>query len=581
MTRIDVQLKLTAGSRVTSLWRPELGSNLAVVLGGAPAVWQANLIQPVALNDAGWWAAAIDTPNWGNTTDLSIVDDLLASVPSDLVADRLILVGHGRHAVTALNWAVRHVDRVAALALVSPVIDLEEHWARVTADQAAMNAAYGGSAGSFAAAMPANNPNDNQDRPWGRRVLEQLADRMTMWWAPNDTVTPPSVHQALATYFRCGTGTLSSPDPLLAPAAVIEQAVADAAAWDQQSGARMWQRWSAYRRSNVNTDDWAGGDANNTVGPLPDGRRLWTFADTLIGPVGADESRTSGFLLAKNSVVVENVDGSLGATVHHTGSGPSIVPADSGSGAWYWPNNGVVEGSNVRLIANHVVPPLDIDGIHIVTLDATTLAQTGAVARPFVAGHWWGYSSGIAMPDGYTYTSGEIPGGFLSRFTSLARWPTGNILGTWEFWAGDGWSTDDNDAAPLLDTEGNPIRVAGTVIRMADGRWVLAGQENVFATSFTVWVTRWPPSGHPHGWTLYRTVPMEPAASSNPYGAVMYTYGVPQHPHRAGPGELLLSYAVNSQAGGDPPGIVKDSALYQPRYVVLPVPPLDFPPFEG
>ena len=578
MTVVDVQVRATAGARTSTLWRPELGTNLAVALGGAPSIWQSHPAQPTTLNAAGWNVATVDTPNWGNTTDLAIVDDLLASLPAGLVTDRLILLGHGRHAAAALNWAARHVDRVAALALVSPVIDLEEHWTRVTADQASMNAAYGGSAGSFAAAMPANNPNNDQDRCWGRRVLEQLGDRMTMWWAPGDTVTPPAVHQALATYFRCRTGVLASADPLTAPAAVVDQAVADAEGWDQQSAAVMWQLWATYRRNNSNDQDWAGGDANNTVGPLPDGRRLWTFADTLIGPVGADESRTSGFLLAKNSIVVENADGTLGATLHHTGStGPSIVPADAGAGAWYWPNNGVVEGSSVRLIVNHVVPPLTIDGIHIVTLDATTLAQTGAAAKPYVENHWWGYSPGIPLADGYTYTSGEIPGGFLSRRTALARWPTGNILGQWQYWAGDGWSTDDNDTAALLDADGDPIRAAGTVTRMSDGRWILAGQEHVFSTSFGVWVTRWPPTGHPHGWTLYRTFDMEPAASEEPYGAAMFTYGVPQHPHRAQPGELVFSYAVNSQA---PTGLVDDSALYQPRYVVMPVPPRDFPPFN-
>ena len=563
------------------MWQPELGNRLAVALGGSPSVWQSNPTQLSALNAEGYHVATIDTPNWGNSTDLAIVDDLLASLPAGLVTDRLVILAHGRYAVTAVNWAIRHVDRVAALALVSPVIDLEEHWSRVTADQASMNTAYGGSAGSFAAAMPANNPNNNQERPWGRRVLEQLADRMTMWWNAGDTITPAATHQVLATYFGCGTGVLSSPDPLLAPGGVSAQAIEDAEAWDQQSGARLWQLWSIYRRNNSNDHDWAGGDANNTVGPLPDGRHLWTFADTMIGPVAADESRPNGFQLAKNSIIIENVNGTLGATLHHTGStGPSIVPADAGAGAWYWPNNGVIEGNAVRLIVNHVVPPLTIDGIHIVTLDATTLIQTGAVVRPFVADHWWGYSPGIALPDGFTYTSGEIPGGFLSRRTALARWPTGNILGTWEHWAGDGWSTDDNDSAALVDVDGEPIRAAGTVTRMTDGRWVLAGQEHVFSTSFGVWVTRWPPAGHPHGWTLYRMFEMEPAVSEDPYGADMFTYGVPQHPHRAQPDELLVSYAVNSQAGGDPVGIVKDSALYQPRYVVMPAPPREFPPFD-
>ncbi|MGH9858302.1 MAG: DUF5005 domain-containing protein, partial [Acidobacteriota bacterium] len=402
----------------------------------------------------------------------------------------------------------------------------------------------------FAINMRIYNPNNSEFRTWGRRVMEHLADRMTMWWNSSDTDTPDAVHSALATYYGCNTDTLTSEDPTLVdPAPIVADLVAQDDDWDQQTAKQIWQKWANYRRNNTTNNDWAGGDGHIPF-TLPDGRALWVHGDTAVGAVDADESRTAGSTaLIRNSIVVENADGTLGATLHHTGSsGPSIVPADAGSGFWYWPGPGVVEGQNIRMFAFHAGPPgFTYYGVHIVTLDLTTLAQTDATLLfPYIEDFDWG--TGIWEGPDYTYIVGGLPGEFLSGRCGIARAPVGNILGTWEFWDGSGWTTTQADAARLRDASNNEIPVSNPdLIKLPNGKWLLCGGSSALGSDIRVYLSDVGPSS-PTSWVLNQTINMDNPDQKDvhkPYGGSLLTYGISPVPHNSPSGRLVFAYSTN------------------------------------
>jgi hypothetical protein len=67
---------------------------------------------------------------------------------------------------------------------------------------------------------------------------------------------------------------------------------------------------------------WSGGDGAASV-LLPDGRVVWLFSDTLIGPVNADHSRPRSAVLVNNSLVVQ--DGTALVSTRYGGTASRIV----------------------------------------------------------------------------------------------------------------------------------------------------------------------------------------------------------------------------------------------------------------
>jgi hypothetical protein len=77
---------------------------------------------------------------------------------------------------------------------------------------------------------------------------------------------------------------------------------------------------------------WTGADSTYST-PLPDGRRLWIYSDTFLGPVNPDLSRPIDTPFLRNSMIVQ--DGARLETVHGgTTSEPTtlLAPASGTTG---------------------------------------------------------------------------------------------------------------------------------------------------------------------------------------------------------------------------------------------------------
>jgi hypothetical protein len=129
-----------------------LGSAVGTIgtVGGAapsrapiPAVLM--VTTPGDWNTHPYYKTPVTALNWGRQSDLDLIDTALAAYPD---RTRVVLIAEDSdtslgNGVAAMNWALRHYDQVHAIALRTPIIDLEERHDR-PADAASIDAAYAG-----------------------------------------------------------------------------------------------------------------------------------------------------------------------------------------------------------------------------------------------------------------------------------------------------------------------------------------------------------------------------------------------------------------------------------------------------
>lgn len=386
-----------------------------------------------------------------------------------------------------------------------------------------------------------------------------------------------AVSEEFAEATRADRSVLSDPDPIQAnPAAIVDPAVATDEEWTQQPGLRQWARWTAYRMDNTLTTDWCGADGNHSI-PLPDGRTLWTFSDTFTGSVNTDGSRSSAVMI-HNSLVIEQADGSLGPTLHASGSnGASLVPPEPNR--YYWINDGVIEqegGQDVIRLFTYNSELLGggnwtIHDIDLLTLNASTFEVLDRKQIPYGANEilWLRF---LQQPD-WTYIYGMHRDWIIDK-PKIARAPTGQLTGDWEFWNGSGWSASQDDAVWMKDIDGNDIIGSGGAA-YADGRYLIYGKLSpLFGDTVEGW---W--SANPQGpWTHYLSVPI-PEQGAERFGGNTTTYGPTIHPQlSSAPDRLMLALSTNAWQSGtkaDGQGYslnTIDASIYQPRFFEVPLP---------
>lgn len=123
-------------------------------------------------------------------------------------------------------------------------------------------------------------------------------------------------------------------------------------------------------------------------------------------------------------------------------------------------------------------------------------------------------------------------GAYLNKYVHLARVHAGDVLGPWQFYTGTGWSADPASSARLLGEVG-----ASYSVTPVDGHFVLATTDPFLDPQIYLYTA---PS--PEGpFTGQQEIYDPPKAGGN-----IYTYNVAAHPELTGPGQLVLSYNVNS-----------------------------------
>lgn len=304
---------------------------------------------------------------------------------------------------------------------------------------------------------------------------------------------------------------------------------------------------------------------------LPDGRRVWFFADTLQS-------------LGHQARVVRNSALLISAECARVLTGPdrgAPIP-DRPDGVGYWPRSVVTAsrpaGVTLRVFADRVRPDPD-DPLGFQTLGPAVAVFRVAHGRtprfrrvvdlgpdrPGSDVPDWGAAA--ARAGGWVYVYGTstrpIPGvhGFALR---VARSRVADVEDPerWAYWDGAAWSADPGRAVALIDEVGG-VSHSLSVFEKGGVWWALSKQDEFLGTDLAVW-----PAPHPWGpfgaATPLVSIPCDPATGRLRYLALAH----PELLRRRG--TMIVSWSRNDT---DLAAVCENPTLYRPRFrrVTLPL----------
>ena len=295
---------------------------------------------------------------------------------------------------------------------------------------------------------------------------------------------------------------------------------------------------------NSDGPGWAAADGTISI-PLPDGKALWLFGDTIVNLPNADGSLWRNADFVRNSAILH--DGAK-ATTLITGTNQDaddfLKPASPEE--WYWPGHGIAEGDELVVFMGRVrktadgAPGWNFEGAgsDLVRLDLEDLSVKERIAMPGGKGTDWG-TAVIEGGDGHTYVYGfkgyeDDP---YRRESIVARAPTGHLKeGAFEYWDGAGWSSDASKVAAVTDGVSNSY----SVTRTPEGNFAMVSQELFFGTGLRVRTSDFPQGP----WSEWRTI--DPGPEKPPNGI---SYNAQVHPTFTADGKLLASWNMNRSDG--------------------------------
>jgi hypothetical protein len=358
------------------------------------------------------------------------------------------------------------------------------------------------------------------------------------------------------------------------------------------------------------TDEWTGADCAGSV-DLGDGRTLWMFGDTWISKI-RNGKRQPGATMVNNSIAVHPTDkaapwrspdpcnvqfvwGPNGKDGKPTAwASPPAIGGDAASDHdWLWCNGGGVvgvakDGKSPRLIVFFFRVRRDLHGKGVwnFTTVGTSFAVIENVDDPpdrwkskiydmpraglaeRVNGNleiFWGMSasreSGRSDEIGNVRIFGTRKKGPFETSLVLCRATSTTIdLLRFEFFDGTSWrhsfQTAARPLAPGLVSEFSidKMDIAGRPV------WVLVQSEPLLGRRIFVRIALQPEGP----WSPARTIYTVPDINKS---RAYFTYAAKGHASLSRPGELLVTYLVNSQNFGD---LVNDTTIYRPKFLRVP-----------
>lgn len=327
-------------------------------------------------------------------------------------------------------------------------------------------------------------------------------------------------------------------------------------------------------------------DGVETHGNYQNTNTIFLFSDTFIGDVSPDGERLPGTVMVNNTAAFLASGEPVGSDIHfivaHEGGEPrSLFIPDTPHtqpGEWYWLMDGIhLNGSFYIFAARMRSDPVALfarEGLALIEIPAGSVppfenhTQTelpfnipadgdrgaivyGGAIMPNTE------SSGAPFPDGFIYIYGIRedfnPGNkkvFAARVTE-AEFPDPD---SWRFYNGENWVPDVMDAAVLTDRVSSEFSMSP----MQDGRYILAFQVDCIGPYVGFRIGDSPVGPFSPAQEIYYCPEREYAG--------IYTYNAKAHPHLSEPGELLISYNVNTT---DFWAHFQNADIYRPRFIRL------------
>ncbi len=300
----------------------------------------------------------------------------------------------------------------------------------------------------------------------------------------------------------------------------------------------------------------------------PHPRTLFTFGDSIIGDVGPDGRRLPGNEFINNSMLY--VDGlepdpakSDFIYVRDNGNGhprSAFIPTtpDAQPGDYFWLMDGIALGDWVHIFGIHLRPPPgggwpSNQGITMITIpkDSRPPFEDQVQQKvPLYAppnGDIGPYqfpacimsntkAAGAPHPDGYIYIYGAREDPFVKKAIVARVLPEQFAdISAWRYWDGSAWVEGITNSAPMTG------RISGvySVTPMPSGKYIMVFQKDTIAPEVAIRI-----GDSPTGpWGSMIEIYHCPETDQDPD---IYAYNASAHPHLSKPGELLISYSVNS-----------------------------------
>lgn len=323
------------------------------------------------------------------------------------------------------------------------------------------------------------------------------------------------------------------------------------------------------------TDGWVGGDGAFSVA-LPGDRALWLFSDTWVGKVR--DGKRKDVALVNNTVGVQTgrgADTELSFHVQKDAKGKStalFAPPD-GKG-WFWLFAGHHAGDALHVFLPRLEKAAGSAAFGFKSVDV----WLGTVSNPDAAPEaWkvayaklpfadfgekrkWMFGSSVLVSGDHAYVYGyeEAPAKpFPARKLLTARVPKDKLsnFDSWRFLSDKGeWSSDPKAASGAAGGLGTEFSV-GYVPALK--RYALVTTENGLSDRIVARFAMAPEGPWSDSVLLYTCPEMKKHKG-------VFTYAGKAHPHLAGDGELVVSYATNAFELGP---VINNAELYWPNFV--------------
>ena len=167
--------------------------------------------------------------------------------------------------------------------------------------------------------------------------------------------------------------------------------------------------------------------------------------------------------------------------------------------------------------------------------------------------------SGASQPDGFLYVYGTWNRGFDKELVvARVRPEAAGDPAAWRFFDGERWSEALEDLAPVCGGVSSEL----SVTPLPDGRYLLVFQEGGMGEHVGLRLGVSPCGPFGPTYRIWRCPEMDLAEK-------VFCYNAKAHPHLSPPGEILVSYNVNSlDFWGE---FLRDARIYRPRFLRLPL----------
>lgn len=332
--------------------------------------------------------------------------------------------------------------------------------------------------------------------------------------------------------------------------------------------------FAEYGDASTDLSRWTGADSTYSMA-LPDGRVLWVFSDTFVGPIRRGQ-RLIDSELPSNTLVVQ--DGSELRTIlgppyrRHESTGPVVAPDDRlGPADVYWAGDAqLCDGVVEVMYRRYVTHGGSFAGTTAVArFDPANLDQPLSVDEtPYGGEVAWG--SAVRRADGRTYVYGAEDASD-GKYLHVARSEGDSLFGQWEFLTSSGsWSSEAHSSARQLGGVSNEFSVSPV-----NGGYLLLTHDTTTPLSpDIVGYMGATPFGPFENKTLLYTTP-ETGVTGTFGSPRVYTHNAHAHPHiDRGSDGLLVSYNVHAwpapdEARGSNGPELDRTDIFRPRFVTV------------